>query len=68
MADAIARFRRRDGRLAGIFPLVSYVPGDEVVILDGEFTPAALRAIAAHMERLSTPVAWPYLVPVPRGG
>jgi hypothetical protein len=61
----IRRFTRRDGGLASLYPLVSWIPGETVVILDGEFSAAQLREMADHMDRHREPTPWPYLA---RGG
>jgi hypothetical protein len=66
MADGISAFRRRDGSLASAYPLVSWLPGEARIVLDGEFTPAQLRAMAEFMDRRgkpSTRAVWPYVVP-----
>lgn len=60
--SVIRRFTRKDGSLASLFPLVSWIPGERVAILDGEFTSEQLRAMADHMDRsAATGEVWPYL-------
>lgn len=42
-----------EGRLHSIQKYISYTPGDDHAILDGDFTAAELRQIAEHMEKFS---------------
>jgi hypothetical protein len=64
----VSRWIRRDGALVAAYPLVCYAAGQPTVTLDGDFTPAVLRAIADHMDRTaSRGVVWPYLAPPPGG-
>jgi len=56
--DPIARYRQRGGKLAqvtGNYPFVLWRPGDQWVTLDGDFSPAELRAFADHIEATPRP-------------
>jgi len=42
-----------DGGLFSLGWYLSWSPGQKEAVLDGEFTAAALRAIAEHMEKIN---------------